>query len=162
VPRREPPPPTEEGSGGSFLDDLPAEPEPDGREAGQRVSEGFRSGSRSSPGGFGASGRHQPRDRIPRNLLPAERPAVSTMRHLIDAQESYYKRNNRYGNLAELKTAGTLFLDVPFQPNGFVRRGYRFEVQSSGTGFRIAAVPVAPGGRPFTGDDSGIIRAGVD
>jgi serine/threonine-protein kinase len=161
VTRREAPPAAEETSGGSFLDELPAEQEPDGRDAGQRVAEGFRS-NRSSSGGFGASGRFQARERIPRNLLPIERPAVSTMRHVIDAQESYYRRNSRYGNLAELKTAGTLFLDVPFQPNGFVRKGYRFEVQSSGSGFRIAAVPVAPGGRPFTGDDSGIIRAGVD
>ena len=69
------------------------------------------------------------------------------MRHVIDAEESYFKRHNRYGNLAELKQAGTLFLDVPFQANGFVRRGYRFEVESSGSGFRISAVPVAPGPR---------------
>ena len=84
------------------------------------------------------------------------------MRHIIDAQESFHKRNNRYGDLTEMKQAGTLFLDVPFQPNGFIRRGYRFEVSSTGSGFRVAAIPVAGGGRPFTADDSGNIRAGVD
>jgi hypothetical protein len=160
-PPRPPAAPPTEPEGGSFLDDVPAEEAPDGRDAGRRVAEGFRSGN-STSSGFGASGRFQARERTPRSLSPAERPAVGTMRHVIDAQESYHKRNNRYGDLAELKQAGTLFLDVPFQPGGFVRRGYRFEVVSTGSGFRITAVPVVPGGRPFTSDDSGIIRAGVD
>ncbi|HJS58871.1 MAG TPA: hypothetical protein VKA01_12285, partial [Vicinamibacteria bacterium] len=160
--RPAPPEPAETaGEGGSFLDDVPAETEADGRDAGSRVAEGFRSGSTSS-GNFGATGRFQARERTPRNLAPTERPAVGTMRHIIDAQESFHKRNSRYGDLAEMKQAGTLFLDVPFQPNGFIRRGYRFEVSSTGSGFRVAAIPVAGGGRPFTADDSGIIRAGVD
>jgi len=164
APRVTRPPATQaaEPEGGSFLDDVPVEEAPDGREAGRRVADSFRSGGSSSSSGFGASGRFQARERTPRNLSAAERPAVGTMRHVIDAQESYYKRTSRYGTLAELKQAGTLFLDVPFQPNGFVRRGYRFEVTPTGSGFRITAVPVAPGGRPFTSDDSGIIRPGVD
>ncbi len=157
-----PTPQPEEPSGGSFLDDVNVEQQPDGREAGQRVAGGFRAGGRSNSSGFGASGPLQSRERTPSQLRPVERPAVATMRHVIDAQESYYKRNNRYGNLTELKAAGTLFLDVSFQPTGFVRKGYRFEVQSTGSGFRVAAVPVVPGARPFTGDDSGRIRAGVD
>ena len=156
------PPTTEpaEAESGSFLDDVPTEPAPDGRDAGRHVAEGFRGGTSSS--GFGATGRLQARERTPRNLALVERPAVATMRHVIDAEESFYRRNNRYGNLGELKQAGTLFLDVPVQPNGFVRRGYRFEVASTGSGFRIAAIPVAVCGRPFIGDDSGMIRAGVD
>ena len=158
-----PPEPVETaGEGGSFLDDVPTETEADGRDAGSRVAEGFRSGGTTSSGKFGTTGRFQARERTPRNLAPAERPAVGTMRHIIDAQESFHKRNNRYGDLAEMKQAGTLFLDVPFQPNGFIRRGYRFEVSSTGSGFRVAAIPVAGGGRPFTADDSGNIRAGVD
>ena len=166
VPRvtRPAPPEADEtsGEGGSFLDDVPAEAEADGRDAGGRVAEGFRSSGTTSTGKFGATGRFQARERTPRNLAPAERPAVGTMRHIIDAQESFHKRNNRYGDLAEMKQAGTLFLDVPFQPNGFIRRGYRFEVSATGEGFRVAAIPVAGGGRPFTADDSGNIRAGVD
>jgi len=163
APRATRPPATQaaEPEGGSFLDELPAEQAPDGRDAGGRVAEGFRSGSAPSSG-FGASGRFQARERTPRNLRGLELPAVATMRHVIDAQESYNKRNSRYGNLAELKQAGTLFLDVPVQANGFVRRGYRFEVQSTGSGFTIAAVPLNPGFRPFTSDDSGNIRPGVD
>ncbi|HET7294000.1 MAG TPA: serine/threonine-protein kinase [Vicinamibacteria bacterium] len=151
---------TAEAEGGSFLDEPVAEAEPDGREAGRRVAEGFRGGTASS--GFGATGRLQAREKTPSNLLVVERPAVATMRHVINAQESFYRRNSRYGNLLELKEARTLFLDVPVQANAFVRRGYRFEVASTGSGFTIAAIPVAAGGRPFTGDDSGIIRAGVD
>jgi serine/threonine-protein kinase len=163
APRVTRPPATQppEQDGGSFLDEVPVEQEPDGRDAGKRVSGAFGS-SNTNSSGFGSTGRFQARERTPRNLAPTERPAVATMRHVIDAQESYFKRNNRYGNLAELKQAGTLFLDVAVQPTSFVRRGYRFEVESTGSGFRVAAVPISPGGRPFTSDDSGIIRAGVD
>ncbi len=157
------PPPADEPGGGSFLDEAPAEPAADGREAGRQLAEGFRSpnGSRSTSS-FGATGRFQARERTPRNLLPVERPAVATLRHVIDAQEAYYRKTNHYGQLAELAKAGTLFLDVPLQAAGFVRRGYRFEIQTTTDGFRVSAVPLTPGSRPFLGDDSGIIRPDLD
>ncbi len=157
------PPPAADQGGGSFLDEAPAEPEADGREAGRRLAEGFRSGNSSGSGAnFGASGRFQARERTPRSLMPVERPAVATLRHLLDAQEAFYRKTNHYGQLAELAKAGTLFLDVPLQTTSFVRRGYRFEMKTAGDGFRATAVPLTPGSRPFLGDDSGIIRPDLD
>jgi len=161
--RRGTTPPTDEQGGGSFLDEPPAETAVDGREAGRQLAEGFRSSSGShGSSSFGASGRFQARERTPRNLLPAERPAVATLRHVIDAEEAYYRKANRYGPLPELAKAGTLFLDVPLQASGFVRRGYRFEMQTTADGFHVTAVPLTPGSRPFIGDDSGIIRPNLD
>ena len=146
----------------SFLDEAPVEPEPDGAEAGRRVAEGYRGSSSGSGSSFGATGRFQQRERTPRSLALIERPAVATIRHVIEAEEAFNRRNNRYGTLVELQKAGTLFLDVPIQPATFLRKGYRFEITVEGSGFRLAAVPLTPGGRPFVADDSGMIRAGVD
>jgi serine/threonine-protein kinase len=153
-------PPTSAGPR-SFLDEEPAEPEADGGEAGRRLAEGYR-GRSTSGSSFGATGRFQQRERTPRSLALIERPAVATMRHVIEAEEAFYRRNNRYGTLPDLQKAGTLFLDVPIQTTAFLRKGYRFEISVEGSGFRLAAVPLSPGGRPFVGDDSGMIRAGVD
>jgi eukaryotic-like serine/threonine-protein kinase len=162
------PPPTrrapDEPQGGrSFLDEEPVEQQADGSEAGRRLADGYRNSSGSGrTGTFGATGRFQARERTPRALLPAERPAVATMRHVIDAEEQYQAKNGRYGTLTEMAKAGTLFLDVSIQPGSFVRRGYRFELQPSGSSFRVSATPITPGSRPFTGDDSGIIRVGTE
>jgi serine/threonine-protein kinase len=155
------PPPQEQS--GSFLDEEPTEEQVDGREAGQRLADGYRSTNGSSRSGtFGATGRFQARARTPRAMAPVERPALGTTRHVIDAEEQFHAKNGRYGTLTELAKAGTLFVDVPLQATSFVRRGYRFELQHSGDSFRVNAVPIAPGGRPFTGDDSGIIRPGTE
>ena len=157
------PPRADEPGGGSFLDEAPAEPAADGREAGRQLAEGFRSANGSRSGSnFGATARFQARERTPRNLMPVERPAVATLRHVIDAEEAYFRKTNHYGPLTELAKAGTLFLDVPLQPSGFVRRGYRFEMQTTAEGFRVTAAPLTPGSRPFVGDDSGIIRPNID
>jgi hypothetical protein len=136
-------------------------PPVDGREAGERLAGTYRQGGDRSGGSFGATGRFRARERSPRNLAPAERPAVATIRHLIDRMEAFHRRQNRYGGLADLRAAG-LALDVPVSGNTFQRRGFQFELTVESDGFRVTATPLSPSGRSFVGDDSGYIREGVD
>jgi serine/threonine protein kinase len=145
----------------SFLD---AEPEDgvDGRAAGEDLAGKYRSGQGSSPGGTGSTTRFRPRERSPRALAPVERPAVATIRHIMNAQEAYHRKRNRYGTLSDMASAQVLFLDVGFQPTSFSRGRYNFELTIEPDGFRIVATPTSPNGRPFIGDDSGFIRAGTD
>jgi serine/threonine-protein kinase len=151
----------EPAGGPSFLD---AEPEAvDGRAAGENLAGKYRSnqgyGSRSTTG---STPRFRPRERSPRGLVPVERPAVATIRHIINAQEAYHHKRNRYGSLSDMASAQSLFLDVPFQPTSFRRAGYSFELTVESDGFRVVAMPTSPSGRPFVGDDSGFIRAGLE
>ncbi|MCL4820471.1 MAG: serine/threonine protein kinase [Vicinamibacteria bacterium] len=140
--------------GFEHLDDEVDGGEPDGGEAGRRVAEAFRSGGGSSA----PSGRFAPRARSPQGLRLPERPAVATLRHLIDAQDTYARREGRYGSLSELASAGVLRLDVPLRGDGFQRRGYRFELQLGDEEFRVSARPLLPGLRSFQGDESGRIQ----
>jgi hypothetical protein len=144
----------------AYLDD---EPQVDGREAGERLAENYRSdqGRVTSSRSFGASGRFRPRDRSPRNLAPVERPAVATLRYLMTLEEAFHRKQGRYGSLAELQAEG-LRLDVPVAAGGFQRKAHRFELRLSEDGYEVTALPLAPGPRPFIGDDSGIIRAGTE
>ena len=142
----------------AFLDE--EIPEANGREAGERLAGTYRQGGGSSGGSFGATGRFKARERSPR-VAAAERPAVATIRHLIDRMEAFHRRAGRYPNIAELRAAG-LALDVPVSGNTFQRRGFRFEVTVESDGFRVTATPLSPSGRSFVGDDSGYIREGVD
>ncbi len=144
----------------SFLDVEPEEGV-DGRAAGEDLANKYSSGqgSRSSSG---STARFRPRDRSPRSLAPVERPAVATIRHVINAQEAYHRKRNRYGTLSDMSQAQALFLDVPFQPTSFRRGGYNFELTVESDGFRVVGMPTSPNGRPFIGDDSGIIRVGTD
>jgi hypothetical protein len=57
-----------------------------------------------------------------------------------------------------MAAAQTLFLDVPTQGNGFRRRGYKFEMQSTGDGFHVVAQPQQGGLRAFVADESGYIQ----
>jgi hypothetical protein len=143
----------------SFLDEEP--PAVDGSEAGRRLADAYRSGT---TGGvpYGGGARFRERERSPRNLAPVERPAVAAMRHVMNAQEAYQRKAGHYGSFAELTKSQTLLLDVPVQDRSFMRKGYRFELTVERDGFKVVATPVAPGGRPFVGDDSGFIRAGLD
>ena len=151
---------TEAGSSYSVLDEEPAA-ETDGREAGEALAGKFRGQSGGGSTGFGASSRYRPRERSPRDLTPFERPAVATLRHLIDRQEAFHRREGRYATFEDLGRSGP-FLDVPSQTLDFQRRGYRFGLSLERDGFRIVAEPMSPGPRSFVGDDSGFIRAGVD
>jgi hypothetical protein len=148
------------GADYTFLDEeAPAE---DGREAGERLADTYRNRQGGSPsGGFGSNRRFNVRERSPSRLAPVERPAVATIRHLIDRMEAFHRRQGRYAGLAELRAAG-LALDVPVSGNSFERRGFRFEVSVESDGFRVTATPLVPSGRSFVGDDSGYIRVGMD
>jgi hypothetical protein len=156
---------TQEGGGGSFayLDAEDEAPALDGEAAGGRVAGAYSSsqGGGANAGGYGVGGRLRGRPRSPRIMMPAERPGVATTRYLINAEERYKKKNNRYGSLAELLASG-LALDVKTQGDSFTRAGYRFEVTASKDEFKIAAEPQRIGPRHFVGDDSGFIRADVD
>jgi len=144
----------------SYLDEEP--PPIDGTEAGRRLAESFRNSQGGPTSSLGSGARFKPRDRSPRVLAPVERPAVAVLRHVMNAQEAFHRTAGRYGTLAELSKAQTLLLDVPIQELSFMRKGYRFDLAVEGDSFRVTATPSAPGTRPFVGDDSGIIRAGVD
>jgi serine/threonine protein kinase len=170
---RRPPPPNQvppvaesggpEPSGRSSFLDVEPDDGMDGRAAGENLAGKYRSGQGGySSGGTGSTTRFRPRERSPRALAPVERPAVATIRHIINAQEAYHRKRNRYGSLTDMSQAQSLFLDVPFQATTFRRGGYNFELTVESDGFRVVAMPTSPNGRPFIGDDSGFIRVGTD
>jgi hypothetical protein len=155
------PDPSADTSGGyTFLDEEP-NPEVDGAEAGRRLAESYRSGS-SSGGSYGTSARFRRRPKSPVRLAPVERPAVAALRHVMNAQEAFYRNNERYGTLRELAAERALLLDVAISGDQFRRKGYRFDLSREEDGFRVVAQPLAPGPRAFVGDDSGFIRAGLE
>jgi hypothetical protein len=84
------------------------------------------------------------------------------LRHVMTAEEVYKKKTGRYGTLRDLAGARVLFVDVALQAREFQRKNYRFELTLEEDGFKVLATPAALGGRPFIGDDSGIIREGVE
>jgi hypothetical protein len=133
----------------------------DGTEAGRRLAESYRS-DRSSGGSFGTQSRLRARDRSPRDLARPEFPAVATLRHVMNGQEAFYRKEGRYGTLPELRAAGLLRLDVPFQARQFARANYRFDLVLEGDSFRLSAVPTGGGLRPFVGDDSGYIQVAAE
>jgi serine/threonine protein kinase len=145
----------------SFLDQEPEEPRVDGTEAARRLAEGYRSDQGSRTSGPSGGGRWRARERSPRQLRPIEVPTVATLRHVINAEEAYNKKHGRYGTFTDM-AGQTLFLDVPLQPETFQRKGYRFQLEASKDGFKVTALPLGPGPRPFIADDSGIIRPGLE
>jgi hypothetical protein len=149
-------PAAEDAPSNAFLDDEP--PEIDGREAGGRVAEGFRSpNTRGS--GFGTSRALPRRELSPAPRSPAENFAIRAVRNVMNAQTSFNQKNGRYGSLAELARAGILPLANVQNGNTFTHRAYRFEVDAAGDGFRVLATPREPRGpRTFVGDESGYIR----
>jgi serine/threonine protein kinase len=153
---------TRTAAGGDF-GFLDQEPPMDGGEVGEHLADTYRSQQgRTSTGTFGSRRVFRARERSPRNLLPIEMPAVATLRHLITFEEAFQKKEGRYGSIAEMMQSHGLRLDVAPQANTFQRRGYRFELKVTGDGFQVTAIPVSPGPRPFMGDDSGIIRPGLE
>jgi serine/threonine protein kinase len=154
-PATEPPvPPTPPKS---ILDEEP--PVSDGRGTGEDLANKYRNPQGGTSYGSGRNLR--PRALSPHPLAQTERPAVATMRHIINAEEAFNKLHGHYATLAEMSNK-TLFLDVPHQGGAFQRAGYRFNLSVTGDGFKVMAMPMSAGGRPFTGDDSGYIRTGVE
>ena len=130
-----------------------------GRGAGRRNLRQSRAGGTGS--GFGASGNLRRRERTPTQIAPGERPAVNTLRLILNAEEAFHSKNGRYGTLAEMSSAQVLFLDAPTQGGVVMRPGYRVSLELANGGFRALATPTS-GGRFFVGDDSGIIRPGTE
>jgi serine/threonine-protein kinase len=151
--QEQPPMEAEPGAGGNvFLDTEP--PEVDGVEAGARVAEGFRGGGGRSSG-FGASRNYPARPLSPRPQRPVEQPAIFTLRYIMNAERKFSREKGRYGALPELVRSGILPL-AGVSGDGFVRGGYRFEVEARGDSFRVTARPLGPG-RSFVGDESNYI-----
>jgi hypothetical protein len=146
----------------AFLDDNQPVEAADGRAMGEAVADQYRSnqGSGSGRTQYGSSGRFHQRERNPRPTSPGEFPAIKLMRFVIDRQEIFHKENRRYGTFHELFAREPL--DVAVEKSSLVRGGYRFNMEAGGDGFKITAVPLHSGTRPFVGDDSGFIRAGVE
>jgi eukaryotic-like serine/threonine-protein kinase len=151
--------PRPRGADFTFLDD---EPSGDGRAAGDAVADQFRNNRGSQSGPYGSTRRFNRRERSPRDLMPVERPAVATIRYVIERQELLKRRTGHYGTLNELVRAADFRLDVAHGPQAFQRRGYKFEMDSDAESFKLTATPLGPNGRSFTGDDSGIIREGLE
>jgi hypothetical protein len=137
------------------------EPAADGRASGESVANKYRSGQGSASSSYGTGGVNRRRERTPTQLAPAERPAVNTLRLIVNAQEAFHTKNRRYGTLAELTSAQVLFLDAPHNGGVVMRPGYRISLELADDGFRALATPLT-GGRFFVGDDSGIIRPGTE
>ena len=136
-----------------FLNEVPQQG-PDGREVGEALANAYRSGGSSGI----TNRRFNARPPVPRDVAPAERPAVATLLHIMFVQQAYQRQNGRYGNLRDLKAAGLLHLDVPFANGQFERRQYRFELTGDGSEFKVMATPLAAGARPFIADDNGFVR----
>jgi serine/threonine protein kinase len=160
--RNEPPPDTVPPPPANDIPQYPAEePPPDGRASGESVASKYRSGQGSAGTSYGTGGANRRRERTPTQLAPVERPAVNTLRLIVNAQEAFHSKNRRYGTLAELSSAQVLFLDVPPQGGVVMRPGYRINLELGEDGFRALATPLS-GGRFFVGDDSGFIRPGTE
>jgi hypothetical protein len=144
----------------AFLDNEEPMETTDGRTAGE-VAKGYRSDRGQQSGGtFGATGPLRARARNPRPSGPLELSAIKTLRFLMDNQEAFRRKSGRYGTFVELFNQ-TLF-DTPHGADSFQRRGYRYGLEVASDGYKIRAMPIQPGPRPFVGDDSGFIQPDID
>jgi len=133
----------------------------DGRAAGEALAQRYKSDQGGSRGNtFGTTSRFPRSQRNPRPNSVNELAAIKTLRYIIDNQEAYHRKNGRYGNLIDL--FGRTPLDVPHNGDSFQRRGYRYNLEMTSDGYKVMAIPVQVGPRPFTGYDSGIIRPGLE
>jgi eukaryotic-like serine/threonine-protein kinase len=145
---------------GTRYNHLDAEEAPlNGADIGSDVAGTYTNGQRNT--GFGSRRPMNRRPASPRGQRAAEIPAVATVRHLMNAETQFHKKEGRYGSLADL--AGRYaFLDVKPSSNSFQRKGYRFDLSVKGDGFEVLATPMGTGGRAFKGDDSGYITDAND
>src|SRR5262249_29867876 len=129
----------------------------DGRAAGDAAAGSYRqnqgTGSNST---FGTNRRLAARQRFPHTNQPAERQAIYVLLNVINFEETYQRKNGRYGTFKEVLPAGA---SMP-APNAFQRHGYRFELQADKDSFQVTArpLPVNHGLQPFVADDSGYVR----
>jgi hypothetical protein len=130
------------------------EPPPiDGREAGERTAQGYRSDRGSSTdGSFGTSRRFNRREKFPRDVTPAERRAVFVLLNVIHYQALHRQRTGRYGNFQQV---------LPRQvtsPTSFDHAGYRFDMTADSDAFKVVATPLSMGMRGLVADDAGFVR----
>ncbi|HVR70511.1 MAG TPA: hypothetical protein VMT87_06665 [Vicinamibacteria bacterium] len=128
-------------------------PQVDGREAGERAAEGYRSdrGS-SSNSSFGTNRRFRPREKFPRDVTPAERRGVFVLLNVIHYQALHRQRTGKYGTFQQV-----LPRQVP-SGDAFEHAGYRFDMTVEPDGFEVVATPLAMGQRGFVADDTGFVR----
>jgi hypothetical protein len=127
-------------------------PQVDGREAGERVAEGYR-GDRGSPSSsFGTNRRFRAREKFPRDVTPAERRGVFVLLNVMHYQALHRQRTGRYGTFQQV-----LPRQVP-SPSSFDHAGYRFDMTVESDGFKVVATPLTMGLRGFVADDTGIVR----
>jgi hypothetical protein len=142
----------------------PARPEPtrdlfdappavDGREAGQRAAEGYRTEQGSTNNGsFGTNRRFRPREKFPPDVTAAERRGVFVLLNVIHYEALHHQRTGRYGTFQQV---------LPRQmgsPTSFEHASYRFDMTVESDGYKVVATPLAPGLRGFVADDSGFVR----
>jgi len=135
----------------------------DGRAAGEAVASKFGNdrGFGSGRSSYGTRDNLRRREKIPSRIAPGEGVAVRTLSQIVQAEEAYHQKHGRYGTLAEMVTAQTLFLEGPHQNGVILRPGYRITLEVNKDGFRALATPLS-GLRFFVGDDAGSVRPGSE
>jgi hypothetical protein len=127
-------------------------PQMDGREAGDRLADTYRTDRGSGSGSFGTNRRFRARERFPRDTTPAERRGVFVLLNVVHYQALHHQRTGRYGTLQQV-----LPRPVP-SPTSFEHAGYRFDMTVEPDGFKVVATPLAMGLRGFVADDTGFVR----
>jgi serine/threonine-protein kinase len=153
LPTPAPPPPRRETAaadeGYGFLVQEP--PELEGREAGERLADAYRSQQGGSGSRMGATGRFSRRSPIPRDHAPAERPGLVALLNMVRMQAAFNARTSRYGTFTETLPR------APASPNSLTFAGYRFDLVLEADGFRIVGTPLNTGLRPIVGTDAGFV-----
>ncbi len=139
----------------SFLDSAEPVDGPDGREAGGALADAYTNKQGGSGSTLGSGRRFNARPRNPRPGSRVELAAIKTVRYIMNNQEMYKQQNGHYGNLKEV--LGQRPLDVPHNGNSFRRNNYQFSLEVSGDAYKVTAMPIQPGPRPFVGDENGFI-----
>jgi serine/threonine protein kinase len=127
-------------------------PQVDGRQAGDRLADTYRSDRGGGNTSFGTNRRLRAREKVPRDVTPAERRGVFVLLNVLHYQALHRQRTGTYGNFQQV---------LPRQvasPNRFDHAGYRFDMTVEPDGFKVVATPQAMGLRGFVADDTGIIR----
>ena len=156
-----PPPAETPRSAGSsaFLDEEP--PQVDGAEAGARVPRASVAAA-AEPAASAPRGATRAR-RSPRPPGPREVPAITTLRHVMDSQEAFYRKSTAAtGPSPSWPPPATSFSTCP-SGHAFQRRGYRFDLQ-------VERRRLPRGGRsrrrrapaPSSATTRGYIRSGVE
>mgnify|MGYP003694551533 CR=1 FL=1 len=104
---------------------------------------GYRGAPRAArpPAPSGPTDASHQRERFPRTNQPAtERQAIFVLLNVISFEESYLKKNGRYGTFKEVLPAGAA---MPHPERVLQRHGYRFRAAGRASeSFQVAATPL--------------------